>query len=94
MVLVKHGVGTRTVTHRGPVSAHRHDARTRNTPAHRCTLVHEEPFYLAKTGDLHLATSGDFSMAMGTPVTAISSDSYTTLLDTTLHCDGTIWCLR
>lgn len=25
MVLVKHGVGTRIVTHRGPVSAHRHD---------------------------------------------------------------------
>jgi len=24
--LVKHGVGTRIVTHRGPVSAHRHDA--------------------------------------------------------------------
>jgi hypothetical protein len=45
VVVVKLGVGTRIVTHRGPASAHRHDTFTQISAGHRCTLIHEEPFY-------------------------------------------------
>src|SRR5690606_21824370 len=43
VVLVKLGVGTRIVTHRGPTSGHRHDTFLRRSANHHCTLDHEEP---------------------------------------------------